>query len=161
MFSEPKVGTTSGIMFPVMRRSRPCTTAKHGGRMRTRYGVPLPSDERVAGLVLPRGLTKIEALSSERRHVYSSEVPRDRLLRYFGPRLTTMNVEQDGEVVTYHEAIPREARGGIVKLDVTIRSTSAHPARVDIYERPPPSRGASISEEEIRRHLSSQTKNRE
>jgi hypothetical protein len=130
-------------------------------RMYDARGVPLPSDERVAGLTLPRGLTKQPALSSERRHVYHSTVPRAPLLRYFGPRLTTVNIQERGEAVTYVDAVPREARGGIVRLDVSILPSSAHGARVEIYERPPPREGVQVSEEAIRRHLDSLTKNRE
>lgn len=117
-------------------------------------GVPRESDERVAGLVLPRGLTKVEALATERRHVYTSSIPPARLLRYFGPRLYTMNIEQRGQAVTYRDAEPRGARGGVVKLDVTIEPTSLHPSRVEIVERPPaPPEGVVIPAEEIRRHF--------
>lgn len=117
-------------------------------------GVPRESDDRVAGLVLPRGLTKIDALSVDRRHVYTSEMPPQKLLRYFGPRLTTMQIDRRGEAVTYREAIPRGVQGGAVKLDVTIEPTPENPSRIEIYERPPPPpEGTVISEEEIRRHL--------
>lgn len=125
-------------------------------------GVPVASDVRVAGLVLPRGLTELEALSRDRLHVFASVIPRDALLRYFGPRLDTMNVEQRGDAVIYHDAVPRDARGGVVRLDVTIQPSSAHAARIEIYERPPPPPGSTVvSEDEIRRHLESLTKNRE
>jgi len=117
-------------------------------------GVPRESDVRVAGLVLPRGLTKVDALESARRHVYTSEIPPQRLLRYFGPRLYTMNVEQRGQAVVYRDAEPRGARGGIVKLTVTIEPTSQHPSRVEIVERPPaPPEGVVIPDSEIRRHF--------
>ncbi|HEY8426933.1 MAG TPA: hypothetical protein VIL20_01105 [Sandaracinaceae bacterium] len=120
-------------------------------------GVPRESDERVAGLPLPRGLTKVEALSDERRHVYTSEMPPSDLLRYFGPRLVTMRIDRRGEAVIYREAVPRGVRGGVVKLDVTIEPTVRHPTRVEIYERPPPPpEGAVIPEEEIRRHFERQ-----
>lgn len=46
MLAEPKIGTISESMPPSIRAPTPCVTAKHGGRMRTRYGVPLPSDTR-------------------------------------------------------------------------------------------------------------------
>src|SRR5690606_21417128 len=73
-------------------------------------GVPRESDVRVAGLVLPRGLTEVEALRSARRHVYTSDIPPQRLLRYFGPRLYTVNIEQRGQAVVYHDAEARSAR---------------------------------------------------
>jgi hypothetical protein len=117
-------------------------------------GVPRESDVRVAGLVLPRGLTEVEGLRSARRHVYTSAIPPQRLLRYFGPRLYTVNVEQRGQAVVYHDAEARGARGGIVKLTVTIEPTSQHPSRVEIVERPPaPPEGTVIPESEIRRHF--------
>lgn len=143
-------------------RHPPPRRIDEGEQLYDARGVPLESGERVAGLTLPRGLTAQPALSTERRHVYVSSIPRERLLRYFGPRLTTMNIREDGEVVTYVDAAPREARGGIVKLDVTILPSSAHGARVEIYERPPEHREApQVSEETIRRHLDGLTKNRE
>lgn len=117
-------------------------------------GIPLPSDVVVAGLTLPRGLTAVEALDSERRHHYTSEVPVNALIRYFGPRLTTVQIDQEGSRTVYRDAVPRGVRGGIVRLDVTIRTSSAHAARVEIYERPPPlPEGVVITPEEIRRHL--------
>ncbi len=125
-------------------------------------GVPRASNVRVAGLVLPRGLERAEALSRDRRNVYTSQIPPQKLLRYFGPRLITMNIEQRGERVIYHEAQARDARGALVKLDVTIEPTSSHPSRVEIYERPAEAaHGTVIPEDEIRRHLDSLTKNRE
>lgn len=140
----------------------PRAVEDESARLYDAEGVPLASDVVVAGLVLPRGLTKIDALSSTRRHVYRSEIPAARLLRYFGPRLTTMQIDRAGERVTYVEAIPRGVRGGIVKLDVTIQPSSAEEARVEILERAPPMpEGAVVSEEEIRRHLDRATKNRE
>ncbi len=121
-------------------------------------GVPRESDESVAGLVLPRGLTADEAGGGERLHAYTSEVvPPSKLLRYFGPRLVTMNIERRGPAVIYHEAVPRGVQGGVVKLDVTVEPSSGHAARVEIYERPPPvPDGTVISDEEIRRHFESQ-----
>ncbi|HJL14954.1 MAG TPA: hypothetical protein RMH99_04820 [Sandaracinaceae bacterium LLY-WYZ-13_1] len=123
-------------------------------RLYDHEGVPLESDERVAGLVLPRGLTAVEELSEERRHVYRSRVPSGPLLRYFGPRLTTAQVDRSGGGVTYADAAPRGVRGGVVRLDVSIRPSSSAEALVEIYERPPaPPEGTRIPADEIRRHL--------
>lgn len=119
-------------------------------------GVPRESTERVAGLVLPRGLEEIEGLREERRHVYASDVPPQKLLRYFGPRLTTVDIRRQADTVTYRQAIPRGVRGGAVKLDVTVRPSSRRgtAAHVEIFERPPPPpEGVVISAEEIRRHF--------
>lgn len=119
-------------------------------------GVPRESDERVAGLVLPRGLTPAAGVHDERLHVYTSEIPPAKLLRYFGPRLVTMNIERRGPAAIYHEATPRGVTGGNVKLDVTIEPSSDHASRVEIYDRPPPPpEGTVISGEEIRRHFES------
>ena len=126
-------------------------------------GVPRESDEVVAGLTLPLGLEAIES-DDERRHLYRSEVAPDALLRYFGPRLTTVDIQREGEHVTYREATPRDVRGGVVKLDVTIRPSSQRGvrSRLEIYEiPPPPPEGVVISEEEIRRHLDGLNERRE
>lgn len=127
-------------------------------------GVPRESEVRVAGLTLPRGLTEIEELRGDRRHVYASVVPREPLLRYFGPRLNTLDIRHSGAQVTYREARPREARGGVVLLDVAIRPSSARgeETRVEILERPPPlPEGTMVSEDEVRRRLEELTEPRE
>lgn len=117
-------------------------------------GVPLESDQRVAGLVLPRGLTLVEALETDRRHVYQSQIPPERLLRFFGPRLITIDIERRGQAVIYRKAQPLGVRGGVVTLDVTIEPSSQSRSRVEIVELPPPPpEGTVIPAEEIRRHF--------
>ena len=163
--SQPGCGedpppSTDGIGAPVeapRRRDR-----ERPEELYDAQGVPLESDEAVAGLVLPRGLTKNELVSEERRHVYASEVELTRLLRYFGPRLTTVQIDREGQRVTYRDAVPRGVRGGVVRLDVTVRPSSAHAAMVEVVERwPEDEQPPTVSEEEIRRHLGAMTKNRE
>lgn len=152
--------STDGVGAPVETPRRP--ERERGEELYDAQGVPLESDERVAGLVLPRGLTKNEPVSTERRHVYSSRVPPGRLLRYFGPRLTTVQIDRRGESVTYRESTVRGARGGEVKLDVSIRPSSAHEAVVEIVERPPPPpEGMTVPADEIRRHLGGLNERRE
>lgn len=125
-------------------------------------GLPRESDQRIAGLVLPRGLTKVDALSGPLRHAFHSEVPHDKLLRYFGPRLVTGDVEQRGAAVTYRNATPRGVRGGVVPLEVRIEATSSHPAYVEIVESPPPrSDQGTVSAEEVRRHFAAQAREAE
>lgn len=120
------------------------------------------SDERIAGLIVPRGLTKVAELSAPRRHVYVSDVPHTKVLRYFGPRLLTMQVEHRGSQVVYEQATPRGVRGGVVQLDVSIEPTSNGTTYVEIYERPPPPPpGVVISEDEIRRHFRERQRNAE
>ncbi len=117
-------------------------------------GILRPSETVVAGLALPMGLERSEALSRDRRHVYHSDEPPLAFLRYFGPRLNTVEVEHEGDVVTYRNAAPQGVRGGVVRLDVTIQPTSARPTMVEIVERPPPlAEGVTITEEAIQRHL--------
>lgn len=158
--SEDPPPSTEGVGAPVEAPERRARDDEE--RLYDAQGVPLESDERVAGLVLPRGLTKNEDVSGERRHVYWSRVSPNRLLRYFGPRLTTVQIDRQGETVTYRDAIPRGVRGGVVKLDVTVRPSSSHEAVVEIYERPPPPpEGTVIPADEIRRHLESLNENRE
>jgi len=112
------------------------------------------SETVVAGLTLPMGLEEDAPRSTERRHFYYSNVPHQKVLSYFGPRLNTVEVEHTGDSVVYRNAVPQGVRGGVVRLDVRIEPTSAHPTSVEVYERPPaPPPGTKISEESIRRHL--------
>ncbi|MCC6873795.1 MAG: hypothetical protein IT378_05730 [Sandaracinaceae bacterium] len=160
LFACSEGPSTQGLGAPVAppppRSARPAPEALYGPE-----GELLESDERVAGLALPRGLSLTR--EDGRLHVYASRAPVEKLLRYFGPRLDTLNVEQRGTIVVYHDATPRHGRGGLVRLDVTIQPSSAHAARLEIYERPPPPPpGTQISEEEIRRALErAQAENRE
>ena len=75
-------------------------------------------------------------------------------MQYFGPRLNTLEVTHEGEVVTYANALPQGVRGGEVRLDVTIQPTSGRPSMVTVYERPPaPPPGVVVTEEAVRAHL--------
>lgn len=94
------------------------------------------SDVVVAGLRLPRGLD--EKLSTERRHVFETSVPIEKVQRYFGPRLRTPVVTPNGQGVTYRDAAPRDATGGVVRLDVSIVPAGVGRVQVDVYELPPP-----------------------
>ncbi|MGF1466114.1 MAG: hypothetical protein ACFCGT_08260 [Sandaracinaceae bacterium] len=123
-------------------------------------GVPLPSETRVAGLVLPVGLTPLRR--TERRHIFTSRIPAGRLLRYFGPRLMTMEVERRGSRVTYRDATPRDAGGAMMHLDVTVEPTSGTEARVEIVERaPPPPEGTVVTVDEVQRRFREAMENRE
>ena len=81
-------------------------------------GALLESGEMLVGILLPRGLTAIT--SEERHHAFESTYPPELFVRYFGPRVTTGNVERrpDGGA-RYHEAVPRE-NVGIVPFDLLI-----------------------------------------
>lgn len=94
------------------------------------------SGERVAGLELPMGLTP--SVDEERRHTYLTTVALAPVLRYFGPRLTTGQVESlPGGGASYRAATPREATGVTVPLDVTIRPVPGGRVMVEIVEIPP------------------------
>ena len=148
------VGETVGLPPPRVREAEVST-------LYDADGVPLASGERVAGLELPVGLTELSA-PTRRRHIYNSEIDVPHLLRFFGPRLVTMQIEHEGERVTYLDAVPRGARGGVVRLDVSLRPTSASPARLEIRERPPARAETSrVSVDDVRRHFDRVTKNRE
>ncbi|WP_236516883.1 hypothetical protein [Sandaracinus amylolyticus] len=112
-------------------------------------GELLESDEVVAGLRLPRGLRPI--LSQDRRHVYGSDVPLVKMQRYFGPRLVTGQVDtRPSGRATFVDAVPRDVRGGEVRLDVTIEPASGTATRVEIVERMPAPISAPPEEETLR-----------
>ncbi len=95
----------------------------------------LESDDVVAGLRLPRGLETI--LDHDREHIYESRVPIAKINRYFGPRLVTGDVSRRGSGAVFRAAVPRDARGGIVRLDVSILAAGRDRTRVTVYELPP------------------------
>lgn len=99
-------------------------------------GALVPSDEVISGLRLPRGL-KLQ-FKLERRWVYDTLVPLDRLRAYFGPRLETGSVAPGGGAVTYKHARAKESAGEIF-FDVLIGAKVAEPGRnfVDIREYAP------------------------
>lgn len=142
-------GVGQALPTPPPRSSRRQSIYDEHGELRE-------SDDVVAGLTLPMGLEADEARSTDRRHFYNSNVPHQKMLSYFGPRLNTVEVEHLGDSVVYRNAVPQGVRGGVVRLDVRIEPTSAHPTSVEVFERPPPPpEGTVVSEEAIRRHFDS------
>ncbi len=114
-------------------------------------GARLESDELLAGLTLPRGLSLIA--QRERRHSFETRVPRPKLVAYFGPRLFTGAVEPLGDGAIYRAAIPRGVRGELaVKLDVSIVPASNGRTRVEIHAIPPPPADGLSTEERLRRY---------
>lgn len=100
-------------------------------------GELLESDVRVAGLVLPRGLEEVSHIGGT--WVYRSAEPMPLVLRYFGTRLLTGNVERGvGGRATYRDAVPSggDARTAI-HMDVTISTSSGTATRIEITEIPP------------------------
>ncbi len=108
-------------------------------------GQLLPSEDRIAGLVLPRGLTEVR--KAERKRVFRSEVPIRKLLEYFGPRLFTGNVERVGTGAVYRNATVQGVLRSSVKLDVSILRITDELSRVAIREIPPPPRSAPSLDE--------------
>jgi hypothetical protein len=114
-------------------------------------GELLESDDRVLGLVLPRGLELVSAIGT--RHVYRSDQPLPRVLTYFGTRLVTGVVEREGPEATYRNAIPAGIDpASAVHMDVTIGPSSGAAARIEIVELPAPLLNEP-SEEEIRERV--------
>lgn len=113
-------------------------------------GELLESEVTVAGLTLPRGLETVT--EEERRHVYRTGVPLHEVQSYFGVRLVTGEVDaRRGGGATYIDAVPRDVRGGAVRLDVTIEPSSAARTRVEIIEREPEPVTPPSEEESLRR----------
>lgn len=95
------------------------------------------SDERVAGLVLPRGLEE-QPIHGERRHSWITEVPVDKVLEYFGPRLITGHVSQEAGGATYSRALPAGIEGPTaVRMDVGIHPRPGGGTRIELFELPP------------------------
>ncbi len=136
----------------------PALPSEHASPEESLYdanGDVLESTSRVAGLVLPRGVELV--LDEERRHVYESSIPLMKMQRYFGVRLVTGQVDSHPNgAATYVDALPRDVRGGQVRLDVTIEPSSRSRSRIEIIERrpapvSPPSEAESI--ERLRERL--------
>jgi hypothetical protein len=120
---------------PVVQQVQPPAPEDDPNRLFDLEGNLLESDEVVAGLTLPRGLEA--AGEADRFHAYTTSVPIDKVQAYFGPRLVTGQVDRHGSGATFRQAVPREARGGIVKLDVAIVPMSQVATRIEIRELPP------------------------
>jgi hypothetical protein len=99
-------------------------------------GSLIEGDEHVGGLRLPRGLREVAL--NERQHYYEGAYVPEAYVSYFGPRLLTGTVEQlPGGGARYVEATAREARGGVVVMDVLVSATATGTTLVTIDERPP------------------------
>jgi hypothetical protein len=117
----------------------------------------LPSDEVVAGLPLPRGLRFRSEQAGTR--IYTSYVPLEKLQGYFGPRLITGKVKHGGGAITYVAAVPADARGGVVQLDVRLGANLSRPGLsfVELREIPPTPENPP-SEAEIRSKMEKRLK---
>ncbi|MCS6797990.1 MAG: hypothetical protein NZ898_05600 [Myxococcota bacterium] len=131
---------TGAPPVPRAEPSEPVTEAARRADAEPLYdaqGRLLESSTTVAGLRMPRGL--VAEASSGRIHVWTTEVPFQKLLEYFGPRLETTEVERIGAAVRYRAAAPRGVRGGVVRLDVTLLPYTPTATRLTVEELPPPS----------------------
>lgn len=108
-------------------------------------GQVLPSEDRIAGLVLPRGLTEVR--KTERKRVFRSEVPIRKLLEYFGPKLFTGTVERVGPGAVYRKATVQGVLRSSIKLDVAVLEIGEGLTRVSVKEIPPPPRSAPSLDE--------------
>jgi hypothetical protein len=107
------------------------------------------SDRSIAGLILPRGLDP--HLETVNRYVFYSDVPVAKVQAYFGPRLLTGSVDRVGKGAVYRSAVPRNAKGGRVKLDVSILQGS-NGTRVEVREIPPAPKNPP-SRQEVRQRV--------
>jgi hypothetical protein len=96
-------------------------------------GELLESDERVGGLILPRGMTEDEGVDGDKR--YFTRIRYEKVLRYIGPRLITGEVERHGDVVIYRNARARDAVGGEVRMDVRVVPDVTGGTRLIVRER--------------------------
>jgi len=95
----------------------------------------LESDERVAGLILPRGMSPEPSV--DRQRTFSTRVSHQKVLRYVGPRLQTGEVERHGDVVIYRNAVARDARGAQVHMDVRVMPVPTGGTQLIITEYEP------------------------
>ena len=96
-------------------------------------GELLASEQRVAGLILPRGMTEDEGVDGDKR--FFTRVRYEKVLRYMGPRLITGEVDRYGDVVIYRNARARDAVGGEVRMDVRVVPDPTGGTRLVIRER--------------------------
>lgn len=96
-------------------------------------GELLPSELRVGGLILPRGMTEDEGVDGDQR--FFTRVRYEKVLRYIGPRLMTGEVDRYGDVVIYRNARARDAVGGEVRMDVRVVPDPTGGTRLVIRER--------------------------
>lgn len=96
-----------------------------------------PSDERVAGFTLPRGLEALEIDRPREHHYVAPEVEVDALIGYLGPRLVTGAVDRVGGGAAFRDAVPRDVQGTAVHLDVTAHPSPRGGSRLTIVELPP------------------------
>lgn len=93
-------------------------------------------DEVIVGLTMPRGLDKQEERSRDRRHIYFTSVPIEKVVAYFGPRLFTGTVDRVGDGAIYRGARPVNVTENVVRLEVSVLAAGSR-TRVEVVELPP------------------------
>lgn len=92
-------------------------------------------DEVIVGLTMPRGLDKQDR-PGERRHIYYTSIPIEKVVAYFGPRLFTGAVSRVGDGAIYRGARPVNITENVVRLDVAVLTAGLR-TRVEVTELPP------------------------
>ncbi|MEM9075056.1 MAG: hypothetical protein AAGE52_41550 [Myxococcota bacterium] len=91
------------------------------------------SDEVLAGLPLPLGLTLERQV--DRRHIYSSRIPIEKIVGFFGPKLFTGNVTRIGDGAVYRGATLVGVENA-PRFTVSVIAAGTQ-TRVEIEELPP------------------------
>jgi hypothetical protein len=129
-------------------RQRKRAERREATRVQDASGAMIASEERVAGIVLPRGL-KLR-LGAARQWYYETSVPIEAVRAYFGPRLKTVAVIQSaGDAVTYQEAEPSDTPGA-ERVSVRIAPLPNRRGITEITIRLPPLARPPNSEAEAR-----------
>ena len=125
-------------------------------RAQDESGAMIASEERVAGIVLPRGLTL--RLGVERQWYYETAVPIEAVRAYFGPRLKTLAVVQGAaDTVTYEDAEPRDTPGA-ERVSVRIAPLGNQRGKTEILIRQPILARPPATEAEARLVMEQRTK---
>lgn len=144
--SSPKVEVTEVV--------KPHKPANHADELYDEKGLLRDSGKKVAGLPLPVALT--ETISEEKRHVYRTHVPINKVLKFFGPKLFTVQVDRHGEGAIYRNAKVLRSKSQSL-LEVSILPITGRKTRIEIREIPPKSanvpKPTQVLERSVREHF--------
>lgn len=144
-----------GLLAAEDRRQRR-DEKREATRAQDASGAMIASEERVAGIVLPRGLTL--RLGATRQWYYETAVPIEAVRAYFGPRLKTLAVIQGAaDTVTYEDAEPRDTPGA-ERVSVRIAPLGNQRGKTEILIRLPALAKPPASEAEARLAIEERTK---
>jgi hypothetical protein len=97
-------------------------------------GELLESDVFAGGVKLPRGLREEPGSASAFVHTFETNTDFVKLIRYFGPRVLTGNVERRGGQVIYRNAVSRDAPVQTFRIDLSIAPIAGGKWVVEIRE---------------------------